>query len=249
MAADAIIERREYKYLIAPAMIPRIRRELAGICHPDPYGGPDGRYPIRSLYLDTRSFQLAESNRAEAHTRFKVRVRSYPSAPSAPAFLEVKRRFGDVIRKSRVAVPASEWPGLLSLPAATQRAEVASFVHLVTWLDLRPAAVVEYDREAWVSDLDDYGRVTFDLAIGCQRADDWSLSPRPFARIPLDYPARTATWGPVAILEMKWAGPAPVWMRSLVQRLELIRYAYSKYGSAIEELSERRDLPAMAVGA
>lgn len=249
MAGDAIIERREFKYLIPPVLIPRIRAALSAVCRPDPYGGTDGRYPIRSLYLDTHDLQLARANEAERHTRFKVRVRCYPASATAPVFLEIKRRYGDVIRKSRAPIVASEWPGVLALPPGGLPRGPDAFVHLVTQLDLRPAVLVEYDREAWVSELDDYGRVTFDLAIGCQRADGWSLAPEPFGRILIDHVGHTSTWAPVAILEMKFAGPAPLWMRSLVQRFELVRQAYSKYVSSIDELVMRRDLPALAVGA
>lgn len=249
MAADAIIERREFKYLLPPALIPRLRAALAGVCRLDQHAGSDRRYPIRSLYLDDHRLGLARANEAERHTRFKVRVRSYPSAERAPVFLEIKRRYGDVIRKSRVPISPSDWPGILQRPAASLSQGQAAFVHLVHQLDLRPAVLVEYDREAWVSELDDYGRVTFDLQIGCQRADDWSLRPTPFGRIPLDHTLVTSTWSPVAILEMKFAGPAPVWMRSLIERFELVRQAYSKYVSAVDELELRRDLPALAVGA
>jgi hypothetical protein len=237
------IERREFKYLVAPELLPALRRALQGRCVLDRHAGPARRYPIRSLYLDTASLRLARANAAEASVRFKVRVRVYPGT-AAPVFLEVKRRYGDVIQKDRTPVPLDAWPRLLDAPDGLSPG-AERFADLVRSLDLRPVALVEYDREAYVSELDDYARVTFDFAIGCQRADDLTLLPRTFARLPIDHPGRTSTPEPRVVVELKLAGAAPGWMRALVERFDLQRHAFSKYVGSVEELSRMGDLGAV----
>jgi hypothetical protein len=108
--------------------------------------------------------------------------------------------------------------------------------------------LVEYDREAWMSEVDDYARVTFDLAIGCERADGWTLDPPTHARMPIDHPGITATFEPVGVLEIKFADAPPRWMVTLVERFELMRQAYSKYVNSVDALQEMGDLGARAVG-
>lgn len=235
MESPTLLERREFKYLVTADRIPKIRAAIQGICVPDRYAGPDGRYPIRSLYLDTPDLQLYRNNVRELSDRFKVRVRCYPNASNAPIFLEVKRRTGDIIRKVRTPIPAATWPAVMTdLPGAHPPA-VDAFRDLCSVHDLQPTTLVEYQREAWASELDDYGRITFDTAIGCMPADGWSLAATSSGCTPVDHPVRTATFAPVTIVEMKFAGPPPVWMIRLAQRLDLVRQAFSKYGTSIVE--------------
>ncbi len=117
-----VIERYEFKYLVPERLVPAIRATACAIGRLDRYAGPGGVYRIRSLYLDTRGFDLYWANAREQRDRFKLRVRTYPGKTS-PAFLEVKRRVQDVIIKSRAAVPASEWRDLLApgRPASLDR--------------------------------------------------------------------------------------------------------------------------------
>lgn len=246
-AGSGTIERREYKYLVPPSQFPAIRSFLKGRCSLDHNAGPNGMYAIRSLYLDTGDLRLARANAAEVHTRFKVRVRTYPGKP-APVFLEIKRRYGDVIRKIRTRVPSTSWPELLEQPISDVPEGAVRFVDMVRALDLRPICLVEYDREAWMSEVDDYARVTFDLAIGCERADGWTLEPPTHARLPIDHPGVTATFEPVGVLEIKFADAPPRWMVTLVERFELMRQAYSKYVNSVDALQEMGDLGARAVG-
>lgn len=246
--ASATIERREYKYLVHPSRIPGIRRALQGWCVLDRHAQSNRLYAIRSLYLDTGDLRLAKANAAEVHTRFKVRVREYPGT-TAPVFLEIKRRYGDVIKKLRTQIQPAAWPGLLNQPLGELSEGVAGFVDLVQHMDLRPVTLVEYDREAYMSEVDDYARVTFDLAIGCQRADDWTLHPYQYARLPIDNPVNTSTVEPRVVIELKFAGPAPMWMRHIVERFELERQSFSKYVSSVEALAGMGDLGTRGVGA
>jgi hypothetical protein len=235
---NTLIERREFKYLLPVSQIPALRRSLAGICTLDRYAGPDRRYTIRSLYLDSPDLALYQANVREDHDRIKVRVRGYPGAAGAPLFLEVKRRTGDVIRKTRVQVSAASWPALLQADPRDLSPRAAAFCDLVRLRDLQPTTIVEYDREAWVSELDDYGRVTFDLAIGSLPPDGWNVLATPGSstgRTYVDHGARTLFDTPMCVLEVKFAGPAPRWMSALIERHELIRYAFSKYGGSVVE--------------
>ena len=235
----AIPERREFKYLLPGELIDPIRQALAGICTLDAHAGPDRRYAIRSLYLDTADLRLYTANDLEAPVRFKARVRCYPGAGKrGPVFFEIKHRTLDIIRKTRFKVKADRLSQYLTdFPAPSDDdPRWARFCSLQWTYGLRPWVQVEYQREAYMSRLEDYARVSIDTDIRCQRASAWSLSAGPRQWRGVDHTVQTATHQPVAVLELKFAGQAPWWMFDLVRRFDLIRHSYSKYCYSIAAL-------------
>lgn len=241
--SDALrIERREYKYLLTEAQVVRVRDAIRPFCALDPYAATatGHRYTIESLYLDTPDLGLYRANDLELVDRFKLRVRRYPDAPKSPLFLEVKSRYHDTIIKSRGKVGA-DWAELVRDPFVS-RARLGTgtaaerFVTRLHQIGARPTIVVRYKREAWASVVDDYARVTFDTRIAGHLADPdgwhFDYDPSKFRRCDdatgvRDDQTRT-------ILELKFTTHAPRWMMSLVERLDLMRRAYSKYGRCLE---------------
>ena len=245
--AEQLNERREYKYLLPPEKVKRVRHIANTIGKRDGYAGPDGLYTIRSLYFDTDRYHLFTANVREAGDRYKVRVRNYPNTGSTgPIFLEVKQRVGDIIRKTRGMVKPSQWTTLLTHPSSfytmdlglKYRTAVERFVTLVQTYHLQPTMLVEYDREAYFSEIDEYARLTFDLRIRCQQRDSLDLRASAQDWRHVDNPIRTRTQEPMTLLELKFGGPPPRWMTRMVQNLELERHTFSKYGySVIEQLN------------
>ena len=236
------IERREYKYLLTCEQVEKVRDAIRPFCAMDPFAAsaPGHRYAIESLYLDTPDLALYRANDIELVERFKLRIRRYPDAPGSPYFLELKQRYHDTIIKSRAKV-GEDWADLARDPFVSRQrlghgAATERFVTRVHMTGARPTVVVRYKREAWASVVDDYARVTFDTRISGQLAapDGWhfDLDPSRFRRCDdatgvRDDQTRT-------VLELKFTAHAPRWMMSLVERLNLMRRSYSKYGRAIE---------------
>lgn len=231
---DHIPARREFKYLFERARLPELRAALRPWCELDPHAGADGTYTLRSLYFDAPDLRLFHANEREAVTRFKARVRTYPGAEGAPVFAEVKSRFGDVIRKSRAALPREDWTQGLRGGGP----ELDPFVIRMHRHDLRPVALVEYRREAWMSRVDEYARVSIDTAIRCQAADRLSLEAHPGRWRPIDHPLLTWTPASPCVVELKWADYAPSWMVQLTQRLDLLRHSFSKYCNSMLSLAD-----------
>jgi hypothetical protein len=121
------------------------------------------------------------------------------------------------------------------LPAHAARG-LERFYTLAQTYHLKPRVLVEYDREAYVSLVDNYARLTFDRRIVCQARETLDLEASPSRWRPVDHPARTATPEPVCVLELKFERRAPRWMVSLVQRLELVRLSFSKYCYSVDAL-------------
>ena len=98
--------RFELKYLIDESRAWAIREFIRCYLEPDEYTRPqlETGYSICSLYLDTSALTLYRQTVRGLKNRFKLRIRFYDDAPESPAFVEIKRRVVDVIRKERVAI-------------------------------------------------------------------------------------------------------------------------------------------------
>ncbi|MGK4003747.1 polyphosphate polymerase domain-containing protein [Sorangium sp. So ce1036] len=230
------MERYEYKYLIPDRLIPAIRATVQTTSRIDKYAGPDGTYRIRSLYFDTDRFDLYWANEREQGDRFKLRARMYPGSTKSPVFLEVKRRRLDVIIKTRAAVPADLWRDVLAgreaaLAALPPSARKAALRFLAPYHrhHIRPVVLVEYVREAYISELESYARLTFDTKITVQSRETLDLEADPRRWRPIDHTVQTRTAEPITVLELKFERRPPAWMVAMVKRLELVRYSFSKY--------------------
>jgi SPX domain protein involved in polyphosphate accumulation len=231
-----IIERYEYKFLVEDSLVPAIRSFALSTSRLDAHARADGAYAIRSLYFDTAAFDLYAANEHEVGRRFKVRARTYPDSPGSPVFLEVKRRFGDVISKSRAAVPRDLWRQAIECDETTlaqlperARSAVSAFACRVHLSHLEPVVLVEYEREAYVSEIDSYARLTFDRNIRVQAKSELDLEADPHRWCSIDHAAQTKTMRGVTVLELKFERRPPAWMHAMVRRLELVRYSFSKY--------------------
>lgn len=238
-----LIERREYKYLVDDYTVGKIREAVRPFCNLDTYGEgqPHSRYTIDSFYLDTPRLDLYHANKVELADRFKLRVRTYPGCKGGPVFFEVKRRANDVISKTRGCVPRALWVKLLTGPVAQipaeispkNRAAVERFLSLVHTYQARPTTVVRYEREAHVSTIDDYARVTFDCNVRSQAQDHLSFPRGEEGWRYMDSALMQKNTARMTLVELKFTSAVPWWMVNIVKRLNLSRRSFSKYGTSI----------------
>lgn len=240
MGSSRLIERREFKFLISHETMAGIRDAVRPFCVLDhnAASAPDHRYLIESLYLDTPTYELFHANEHERKDRFKLRVRHYPNAARDAVFVEVKSRSHDVISKARGRVDAARWPRLIDDPWTPTALigddpAVERFFTLVHTLHARPTTLVRYAREAWVSVVDDYARVTFDTRVAAQPARAATFDHDAHGWRGLDDAEIAGFDRSLAILELKFTNEAPSWMMHFVQRFDLWRRAFSKYGAAV----------------
>lgn len=236
------IERREYKYLVDDATVQRLRAAIAPFCRLDRYAArqPDRCYLIHSLYFDTADLAFYRANERELIDRFKLRVRYYPSDDRGPVFFEVKRRINDVIAKTRVGIAREKWRQLLERPGeplpaldGRQGAALERFLAIVFRYHARPITMVRYRRQPWVSEIDDYARVTIDDRIASQLRHDLSLDLDPRGWRNMDHPVAQHSLRSLHVVELKFTRAAPRWMMRIVQSLDLFRSSFSKYGTSI----------------
>jgi len=234
----AVAQRFEAKYLIRELEADAIRDFI------EPYTRPDDRaaeYPVTSLYLDSPDLAMFRSSNTGEKNRHKLRLRTYDDDPNQPVFFEIKQRVDQVILKHRAAVSrafvdplledAAVTPDILHNPGDTTAwMNLLQFRDLMTVMQATPRVTVRYLREAFISDLEEPVRVTFDRYLTCLHTPAyapgvWAAANR----------WRDVTAAPT-ILEIKFTDTYPSWIAQLVRRFSLLRWSFAKYVVSVKTL-------------
>lgn len=238
-APVSIPNRYELKYLVPDSVSGQVREALRPYCTLDRFAAAaaDHQYTITSLYLDTPSRAFHRAKIERQHYRFKLRIRTYGELSDGPVFFEVKRKIGDIVAKNRALVPRGDWVSRLTgaNPRDASSAEL-DFRSLMDSHGAIPMLLARYSREAWLSSVDDYARVTFDRRLVYQPVSSWDLLGRPGAWLAQDDVTATRMVGRATVLELKATRHVPSWMIGLIRRIGLIRSGYSKYCTGVERL-------------
>lgn len=242
--------RSEYKYTVSEDVARAIAAWAQAWVEFDRHVLPgEDSYSITSLYLDTPDLAFHWAKRTMQYARVKARVRTYGREADGPVFAELKRRYGDVMVKSRAEVDGTSWRGLLAPPIAGRspedlavsesgRGAITDFVGLVASHALRPVVLVRYEREPYVGLVDRRTRLTFDRSLRARRVSGAELEGGDGGYRAIDYASAFDQPMSQVIVEMKFDGVAPVWMRDIVYRFGLLRSAFSKYCVAVDVLSD-----------
>jgi len=236
--AAPLLQRYEIKYVISERLVASIRDFMAPYVRLDPFSqrSSTGKYPISSLYLDTPDHRLASETRDGVKTRYKMRIRAYDDTAETPVFCEVKHRDGDVVRKTRVGIPRDslsrlrEGGSIGDAMPEKDRWSLADFQKRVVQGRFSPAMIVRYNREAFESSHGAPVRITFDRSLRRLHAVGWEI------------PVKDVAWTPVRwhpdpaalVLEVKFTGNAPRWVRQMIRHLEIRQRGHGKYVTTIE---------------
>jgi hypothetical protein len=242
-AAIEIPDRYELKYLISESQVEAVRRAIQPYCVLDPHSErqPDHQYGIQSLYLDTPNLDLYRISRERRAQRWKARIRRYDD--SERVFFEIKNKDHSLIKKQRARVPSDGWAERIHrVPDADVSPAERYFLERVERYNLVPTLMVRYLREAWISTVDSYARVTFDRRIVCQPYQDWSLEVDDVSWLALDSSRSMLTIPCGVVLELKCLTAVPRWLSNVVHSVGLARASYSKYCKGVERLFARDTL-------
>jgi hypothetical protein len=246
-AIPPVIERIEMKFTIPFSMVEPISEFASIYCSPDKYSiqSDDGYYMVNSLYFDSPEFLFVRMRMARVQNRFNIRVRSYGNHPSMPYFLELKQKKGHIIRKYRAMLSDPDWfkvytePGFSSIIESDNPVEIRNsklIERLIHSYDATPTVLTQYNRKAWVSDVDEYGRVTFDMELKYAPENDYNVAPIDDAMVSCD-PETVFDPDCSVVLELKcYSAFVPLWMIDLIKCFDLQRRSFSKYLTGVREV-------------
>lgn len=242
-AGSSVRQRYELKFVIPKEMIEPISSFISVYCSPDKHSlnACNGFYRVNNLYFDTPNFLFLMRRLDGCENRFNMRIRSYTDSSELPCFLEVKQKHGDIINKYRAPLHHENWQKLFEDPNYklykendyTPTSFKTLFFKLAYTYNATPKMLSQYWRKAYVSNVNEYARVTFDTDLRYQPAEDYSLIPDEDRMVPLD---NETLFDPECnvIMELKcYSTLVPLWMIDLIRYFNLQRCSFSKYAAGI----------------
>lgn len=232
--------REELKYVVPESALDDLREEIMPFMQLDKFGrGYENRgYTIRSVYLDSPDLLFYHEKQNHLQNRKKLRIRGYNEQKGNDLiFLEIKRKFSSAIAKDRAPTYFEDLHELFqsndvdrlvesteAFPGAREAAR--SFFYHVLRLNLRPANLVVYEREAFQGRFDPTLRITFDRNLrGCIYPKmDELFEEKEFRHVMPGY----------FILEVKYSTQFPGWIRPALARHGLMQRSASKYCMVID---------------
>jgi hypothetical protein len=238
------MQRWELKYIIPERTALAVARFISAYTVLDEFGvgKPHNSYPIHSLYLDSEALTIYWHTINGNKNRFKLRLRFYDNQPDSPVFFEIKRRMNNAILKMRGGVRRKSVDYVLAghLPQPEHLVKQGNPKELVALQRFSqflkeykavPKAHVHYLREAWVSPNDNSLRITFDRNV--------LISPEPTARLETDQVNPTCVFGKDVILEFKFTGRFPDFLRECTRVFGLTTTTAAKYADGIALKGEK----------
>jgi hypothetical protein len=245
------LERYELKYTIPSFMVDPIADFIKPYCSYDSYSEKttqtDNYYKVNSLYFDTPEYLFLRKRLSKSENRFNMRIRSYGDNPVPPYFLEIKQRRGDTVRKFRSKcddsflkeLSNSELKPVHFSSSEKERKNQELFHNTMQSYHANPVVLVQYMRKAFVSDVDDYARVTFDKSLRYMPQIAYNVFPCEQSMCPCDFETNYDT-GCSIILELKcFTSYVPMWMLDLVRKFQLHRRGFSKYSNCLKPVFDR----------
>jgi len=234
------LERYELKYLIPESLIHPISEYLSIYCSLDKHSEKtlDHFYMVNSLYLDSPVLTFFKQRMNGADNRFNMRIRTYDASKCLPCFFEIKQKKNTIIKKYRAKIIDPDWPDYFShnIPEEISSQEIVSlFYRLLQTYNASPKVFTQYRRKAYVSDIDDYARATFDIDLKACPQTEFKLSSGAYRMAPYDHELWFSP-GTEVILELKcYTSKVPLWMIDLIHMFNLERTRFSKYVSSLTE--------------
>ncbi|HRZ79991.1 MAG TPA: VTC domain-containing protein, partial [bacterium] len=154
-------------------------------------------------------------------------------------FFEIKYKTGDIIRKFRTKYRYENVEEFFNCTNAVEKYGLKGkdaenmnlFQRLAVTYNIEPKVFTQYIRKAWISDIDDYARVTFDIDLKCMEAEGFIFRPDPLKMEPYDNETIFQP-GCNTILELKcYTSSVPLWMLDLIREFDLRRSSFSKYSN------------------
>ncbi|MBN2011619.1 polyphosphate polymerase domain-containing protein [candidate division KSB1 bacterium] len=242
------VRRYELKYTITEEIAAQIKEYIRNICTLDKHVPPGkSGYIVNNLYFDTADLKFYHDTKHRKLTRYKPRARYYGEKATDFIWPEIKYRNSSIIWKKRYSVPIEEWPLLFqskisssNKPLIKQRLD--SFDELIYWHNAHSVLHVRYYREPYVTELEEYGRVTFDRQLCCRPTrGSIDLDYNEQDMLYYDDPVTTRDGDSPVLLEIKVETLVPEWAIDLIRTFDLLQRPFSKYCYGLDSMLNYND--------
>lgn len=221
---QSCFRRYEKKYLLTPEQSNAVKRGMAAFMKPDAHPN----YTICNVYYDTENYELIRASLEKPVYKEKLRLRSYGVPGSRdPAFVEIKKKYDDVVYKRRVTLQAMDAARWLIGRRPGDGSQISREIDwFLQFYRPEPKVFLAYDREAYAAADGGELRITFDTDIRV-RSNDPDLRSGDHG-VPL-------LNGNQILMEIKIPGAAPLWLARLLSDNSIFSTSFSKYGTYYKE--------------
>ncbi len=245
-SSPLFFERYELKFHIPFELVEELSSYVSSYCDLDYYSeiSEDKFYTVNNLYLDTPNLLFRERRLSGMDDRFNLRIRSYGGGSTPPYFFEIKHKSHGFIQKKRAKVMDQDWAKNLDpeyylshddVKVYDQNNYLQHFLSLVHEYGASPKVFTQYRRKAYVSNVDDYARVTFDRDLRYMNRTTYDLSPKEAELSHYDHQLNFEDDKNI-ILELKCTINVPSWFLDMITIFQLKRRSFSKYTTGMNEI-------------
>ena len=231
--------RAEYKYFVPMIKLHELRSAILPFVNPDKYAAkqPYHEYTVRSIYFDTKNFDMYHTKIDHLSHRLKVRLRGYNSGDqNSNVVCEIKRKYEGPIIKNRATLQYHIVTSIFNgvdlrsiLPVTDDALHARKFFYQIFANSLQPVVNVIYEREAYESKV-------IDDQNGIRLSIDKNLRSVPYPGLHELFTERDIKYAmeDYFILEVKFNHYCPAWIKPILADLQLIKGPASKYVMGIE---------------
>ncbi|MBN2072324.1 MAG: polyphosphate polymerase domain-containing protein [Actinobacteria bacterium] len=221
---DKLINRRELKYYINHVDYLYLASLVSNFFQIDKNCKDNGSYSVRSLYFDNKSNKDYFEKISGYDRREKYRIRIYNMDPS-PVKFEIKGKTGNIIIKESLEIEpgiikdiiSGNYEPLLKYGSSTARKIYGEFSRD----HYRPVVIIDYDRRAYSLPVNNI-RITFDSKIRKCEVNPGDIFSDNYDMFPVTNHKKI-------IMEIKYNGFIPSWIKKMLQVQGFERCAISKY--------------------
>lgn len=217
-------QRFEKKYLLSDEQFRKMMVKLKGHIMPDKFSESD----IRSIYYDTKDYQLIRRSIEKPEYKEKLRIRSYKEVDDDDqVFVELKKKYDGIVYKRRTKAKCKDLINDIR-HCSFKDPQVGKEINyaLNYYGELQPSIFIGCQRISFTGVDDKDLRITFDKDI-CYRMNDLSLK-----RTDADKKLTDQT-----VMELKIRDAMPLWLSDILDEVKAYPRGFSKVGNAyIKEL-------------
>lgn len=227
--AIEVFNRHEQKYLLDADTFQKVLKVMDEHMMPDKYNVNHKPYTISNIYFDTEDDYLIRTSLSKPKYKEKLRLRSY-GVPNndCNVFLEIKKKFNDIVNKRRTVLKLSEAYNFISsgkppeLKEYMNKQVLKEIEYFLQVYNVKPKVYLAYDRIAYFEKGNDDLRISFDKNIRTRRYD--------VALEDGDYGEKLLPDG-VYLMEVKTSKAMPLWLTDMLAKYDIKRRSFSKYGT------------------
>ncbi len=224
-----VFNRFEYKYQVPIALSEKLITELTEHLYLDKYCKEHGSYRIVNHYIDTPNYDLIRKSISKPMYKQKLRIRTYKETieDDELIFFEIKKKYDGIVNKRRCQMTYNEAKKLMrdkcldTVHDYTNQQILKELTTIIKQDNYEQKTTIIYDRIAFFDRNKDL-RISFDFNIHSQN--------------------HTLLNSNLTLMEIKTAGGMPLWLVQLLNKYNIRKKSFSKYGTDfLKTLEEKQN--------